>query len=104
MADLPIQRRGYMEQTNNDIVENLARTHIIEQICNSIRVNPTYTRDLAQEIYLILLTNPNLSKMNAKELPYWLVKVIKNQYYGGPFYRRWRKHQHQPLETIMYKI
>lgn len=93
-----------MEQTNNDIVENLARTHVIEQICNSIRVNPTYTRDLAQDIYLILLTNPNLSTMNAKEIPYWLVKVIKNQYYGGPFYRRWRSHKMIDIEEIKYKI
>ena len=93
-----------MEQTNNDTVDNLARTHVIEQICNSIRVNPTYTRDLAQDIYLILLTNPNLSTMNAKEIPYWLVKVIKNQYYGGPFYRRWRSHKMIDIEEIKYKI
>ena len=93
--------------SSNEIVEQLAESHTIENICKAIRVKPTYIDDLTQDICLaILLYDPKkLTEMqDGNQLRFFLTKVIKNQYYGGPFYRRWRKHVPLPLDSIMYKI
>lgn len=96
-----------MEQTNNNIVEYLAANRTIEGICRALHINQAYTLDLTQEIYIILL---QLDKTKLKDLydndqlNFWLVKVVKNQYYGGPFFRTWRKNPTEDLESIMYKI
>lgn len=100
VADLSIQEGSRMEQ-----IDTLIREKTIEHICSAIRVHPYYKQDLIQDIYLIVLTTPE-EKLNqlGSQLNYWLVKTIKNQYYGGPFYKRWRSHKMIDIEEIKCKI
>lgn len=101
VADVPIQEGSRMEQ----IIDTLTREKTIEHICSAIRVHPCYKQDLIQDIYLIVLTTPEekLKKLG-NQLNFWLAKIIKNQYYGGPFYKRWRSHKMIDIEEIKYKI
>ena len=83
-------------------MEYLASNHIVENICKAIRVHPRYMDDLIQDIYLIILQSKK--EIDIHQINFWLVRVIKNQYYGGPFYKRWRSHRHIDIEEIKYKI
>lgn len=79
---------------NNDIVECLCTSGVIDGICKAIRVHPRYMEDLTQDIYLSVLLYPSnkLREMyDSHQLNYFLVRMVKNQYYGGPFYRKWRR-------------
>lgn len=100
VADLPLQEGSRMEQ-----IETIVREKTIERICNAIRVHPCHKKDLVQDIYLIVLTTPEekLEKLG-DQLNYWLAKIIKNQYYGGPFYKRWRAHKMIDIEDVKYRI
>lgn len=86
-------------------IETLIREKTIERICNAIRVHPCYKKDLIQDIYLIVLTTPEekLEKLGNR-LNFWLAKIIKNQYYGGPFYKRWRSRKMIDIEDVKYRI
>lgn len=79
---------------NNDVAEYLAANRTIENICLAIKVQPRYMEDLTQDIYLAVLLYPSnkLREMyDSHQLNYFLVRMVKNQYYGGPFYRKWRR-------------
>lgn len=80
-----------------NIVERIANEGIVEKIVDNIRNIVRNREDLIQEIYLILL-NYDSSKLedlyNNKQLNFFLVRVIKNQYFSStsPFHKLYRKY------------
>lgn len=81
------------------VVESLNTSGQLERLCR--RASPAHWQDLAQEVNIILLTDPSPERIiemaERGELKYWIIKVIRNQAQSdsGPFYREntfWIKH------------
>lgn len=85
--------------TRSEIVEQLARGRIVEQICVNIARNPLQSHnleDLAQMVYVILLTydEQKIVEMYQRgELRFFIARVVQNQYRStySPFYRQYRE-------------
>lgn len=78
-----------------DIVADLAQRHAVERIArNLVRAATADTvAELSQRVYVVLLTYPaeRIEGMHERgELLFWIVRVLRNQYYDGPFARTFR--------------
>lgn len=88
----------------NNIVEHLARDHTVEKICQKVGINenPQSLEDLAQNIYLQLLTkNPQkiIEMYNNGQINFFIAKVVMNNICSktSPYHRTYRqKHQEIP--------
>ena len=81
----------------NRIVTELYEDGVIEEICSNMGVSPLYKDDLVQEVYCILL-NYNSDRIvemyERKQLKFFIVKVIQNQYNSNnsPFFKLYKKY------------
>lgn len=74
-------------------LEQIEREGIINDLCKNIRVLPQYVDDLRQEIYLSLAEDVKVEDMDMMTLKFYLVKIIKNQWFSNTstLYRRYRR-------------
>lgn len=81
----------------NRIIDELARNGTIQEIINNMSIKQNDKDDLEQEIYMILLEYDEekiIELYNKKQLKWFIIKVIKNQYYSknSPYYAKYKKY------------
>lgn len=81
----------------NDIYTTIAKEKLIEILIDKYNVQSKYKEDLAQEIYLIVLTKPPelLQQLyDDKQLNFYLARIISNQYFSktSQFYKNYKKY------------
>lgn len=79
------------------MLEELAKSKVVEELCRNIGVSSNYIDDLTQEVYLIMLEydQEKLKEIYERgDIKYWLTRVITNQYCSNtsPFYKKYRKY------------
>lgn len=85
--------------TKNEIIEKLAKEKKVEEfISNTAKTYNEDIKDLAQEIYMILLETDDekiIELYENDELEFYVSKIITNQYRSctSPFYTHYRKWQ-----------
>ena len=82
---------------NEDIYTIIAKEKLIETLIDKYNVQTKYKQDLAQEIYLIILTKPpELLKQlyDTKQINYYLARIISNQYFSktSQFFKNYKKY------------
>ena len=82
--------------TGKDILTNLWKSGMVDEIILNITKNNPLAEDLKSELFLILLEMPESkiqSAYNGKWLTYLVVNVIKKMWNSNtsPFYKKWRK-------------
>lgn len=78
-------------------IEYIYNTGLLKELIDKNHCKACYFDDLEQEIYLILAkySNDELQGMiDRKEINFFLVKIIKNQYHSttSSFYNKYRKY------------
>lgn len=82
--------------TNTEIVEELLKDKVVEQVAKNIRVESDYYDDFVQDIYLILLDYDN-EKLNEiykkKQLNFFITRICLNNWNSktSPFYTKYKK-------------
>lgn len=89
--------------TNNKIVEEIYNTGLLRELCENIGVLPKDIEDFQQEIYLILLeydTEKIKELYNKKQLKFFMVRIIQNQYHSknSPFYMKYKRYSQSANE------
>ena len=88
--------------TKYDVVDIIAREHLVERIVNKLlssSKNPfDCPEDLIQEIYLLLLQKDDdliVNLYNKEELAYYLLKIARNQLLSAnsPYYQKYIRFQ-----------
>jgi len=88
-------------KTNTEIVKEIQKDNLVEDISRNIKVTPDYYDDFVQEMYLTLLEydNAKLNEMyNKKQLKFFIVRICLNNWNSktSPFYCRYKR----PLSHI----
>jgi hypothetical protein len=81
----------------NDIIEEIARNKLIEELIKNMGIKANDKDDLLQEIYLVLLEydeNKIIKLYNNNQLKFFIVRIIQNQYFSknSPFYTKYKKY------------
>lgn len=95
-------------ERNNNVIEQIAKDKLVEEIATNLKVDTDYFDDLVQEIYLILLTydQEKIEGMAERgELKYFITKLITNQFYSktSPFYKNYKKYQNKKDGNKLYE-
>lgn len=87
--------KNYM--TNTEIIEELARNKVVEEIISNINRTETQfnIQDLVQDIYLSLLEKPTkkITEMYEKnQLKFYITRMVLNNIYSklSPYYRKYK--------------
>lgn len=83
--------------TNQEIVECLALSGIVEDISNNIKVTKDYYDDFVQETYLTLLEydNAKLRDIFSKnQIKFFIARICINQWNSknSPFFYKYKRH------------
>lgn len=86
-----------MEEQRNIIIEYIYSEKWIDEIIKNVGVRDSDKADLMQEVYLILLeydVDKLQGMMDRGELKWFIVKVLKNQYFSknSPYYKKYKKY------------
>lgn len=89
---------------NKNIYQIIAEEKLIEQLIDKYNVKTIYKDDLAQEIYLIILTKDEskLKEMyHNNQLNFYLARIISNQYFSktSMFYKDYKKYNMNKNES-----
>ena len=89
---------------NKNIYQIIAEEKLIEQLIDKYNVKTIYKDDLAQEIYLIILTKDEskLKEMyDNNQLNFYLARIISNQYFSktSMFYKDYKKYNMNKNES-----
>ena len=81
----------------NDIIEEIARNKLIEELIKNMGIKANDKDDLLQEIYLVLLEYEEdkiIKLYNNNQLKFFIVRIIQNQYFSknSPFYTKYKKY------------
>lgn len=88
----------------HDIVEELARNKLIEELVNNIApADESYKEDLVQDLYIELLNKPPDNIINlyqANKLKYFIVRMVMNNINSktSPFYYRYKKNAKKHIQ------
>lgn len=79
------------------IITEIYTSGILETLMKNMNVKEHDQDDLKQEIAMILLYKDKEQLINLyekKQLKFWLVKIIQNQYYSchSPYYKTYKKY------------
>lgn len=69
----------------NDIIEEIARNKLIEELMKNMGIKDNDKDDLMQEIYLVLLVYDEdkiIELYNNNQLKFFIVRIIQNQYFS----------------------
>lgn len=81
----------------NKIVEEIFNSNLLSTLFKNMCVRGTDFEDLQQEILLILLEYDDdkiIEMYNNKQLKWFIIKLIKNQYFSvnSPYYKKYKKY------------
>lgn len=81
----------------NDIIEEIARNKLIEELIKNMGIKDNDKDDLLQEIYMILLEyeEDKIVKLyNNNQLKFFIVRIIQNQYFSknSPYYMKYKRY------------
>ena len=81
----------------NKIIEELETSKMLDMLFANMRIQKEEFDDLKQEIYIIILDYDRekiIEMYEKKQLKYWLVRVISNQYFSkySTYYYKYRKY------------
>lgn len=88
----------------DDIYTIIAKNKMIETLIDKYNVKSIYKQDLAQEIYLIILSKDKtkLQEMyDNNQLNFYLARIISNQYFSktSVFYKDYKKYNMNKNES-----
>ena len=75
-------------------IEDIAKKKMVEKAIKLNKVDRKWSKDLTQEVYLLLLEKEDkLKDKDEKEMVKYIFGVVKNQYHSNtsPFYTKYRK-------------
>ena len=81
----------------NKIVEEIFNSNLLSTLFKNMCVRGNDFEDLEQEILLILLEYDDdkiIEMYNNKQLKWFIIKLIKNQYFSvnSPYYKKYKKY------------
>ena len=81
----------------NKIIEEIETSKMLDILFTNMRIPQEEFDDLKQEIYIIILDYDRekiIEMYEKKQLKYWLVRVITNQYFSkySTYYYKYRKY------------
>lgn len=81
----------------NEIITEIYNSGILADLLRNMGVKGNDIDDLTQEVYLILMeydSNKIIELWDNKQMKFWLVRVITNQYFSknSPFYKKYKKY------------
>lgn len=81
----------------NKIVEEIYNSNLLSTLFKNMSVKGNDFEDLEQEILLILLEYDDdkiIEMYNNKQLKWFIIKLIKNQYFSvnSPYYKKYKKY------------
>ena len=81
----------------DEVIKELYKTKLIKELMNNMGVKRQDYADLEQEIYVILWeynTNKIIQMYKKKQLKWFIIKLIQNQYFSinSPFYKNYKKY------------
>lgn len=81
----------------NKIVEEIFNSNLLSTLFKNMSVKGNDFEDLKQEILLILLEYDEqkiIEMYNNKQLKWFIIKLIKNQYFSvnSPYYKKYKKY------------
>lgn len=81
----------------NKIVEEIFNSNLLSTLFKNMSVKGNDFEDLQQEILLILLEYDDdkiIEMYNNKQLKWFIIKLIKNQYFSvnSPYYKKYKKY------------
>lgn len=81
----------------NKILEEIDKSKLLYELFSNMNVAKEEFDDLRQEIYMIILNhdaNKIIEMYEKKQLKYWLVRVITNQYFSrySTYYYKYKKY------------
>lgn len=83
-------------KTNTEIVKEIQKDNLVEDISRNIKVTPDYYDDFVQETYVILLEYDN-KKLNEifekKQIKYFIARICLNNWNSktSPFYCKYKR-------------
>lgn len=80
-----------------DIINEIYHSNLLDELFNNMGVKQNDMDDLKQEIFIILLEydEEKINKMyELKQLKWFIIKLIKNQYFSAnsPYYKKYKKY------------
>ena len=86
------------------IYDIIAQEKLIEILIDKYNVKPLYKQDLAQDVFLIILSKPEkmLQELyDNKQLNFYLARIISNQYFSktSKFFKDYKKYNINKNET-----
>lgn len=86
------------------IYDIIAKEKLIEILIDKYNVKPLYKQDLAQDVFLIILSKPEkmLQELyDNKQLNFYLARIISNQYFSktSKFFKDYKKYNINKNET-----
>lgn len=81
----------------NEVLDELYKSKLVKELMNNMGVRRQDFNDLEQEIYIILLEYDEekvLQMSKKKQLKWFIIKLIQNQYFSSnsPFYKNYKKY------------
>lgn len=81
----------------NEIITEIYNSGMLADLLRNMGVKGNDIDDLTQEVYLILMeydSNKIIELWDNKQMKFWLVRVITNQYFSknSPFYKKYKKY------------
>ena len=86
------------------IYDIIANEKLIEILIDKYNVKPLYKQDLAQDVFLIILSKPEIMLQELydnKQLNFYLARIISNQYFSktSKFFKDYKKYNINKNET-----
>lgn len=86
------------------IYDIIAKERLIEILIDKYNVKPLYKQDLAQDVFLIILSKPEkmLQELyDNKQLNFYMARIISNQYFSktSKFFKDYKKYNINKNET-----
>lgn len=86
------------------IYDIIANEKLIEILIDKYNVKPLYKQDLAQDVFLIILSKPETMLQELydnKQLNFYLARIISNQYFSktSKFFKDYKKYNINKNET-----
>lgn len=94
--------------TKNEVIEKISNEKMVEEIVHNIaQTNNNNTRDLVQDVYLILLETDEdkIIKLYVnKQMKFYITRIVMNQYNStlSPYYMKYRKHSFLSYDIDTY--
>lgn len=81
----------------DDIIKEIYTTRMMEELFKNMGIKDNDIDDLTQEIFVILLEyneDKIIQMYEQKQLKWFIIKLIKNQYFScnSPYYKKYKKY------------